>query len=254
MNDAKREILARVASGELTAQEAALELEELEVTARPQPAATAVLGDIRRVRVVANLGGVTVVGDESVREAVAEGPHVATREGDTYVIEADEDSMVPGFAFGTRFRFGFELQERKLLVRMNPRLLLDAEVQAGTLTVRGLRAAIKAEVQAGSTRIEDFTGTIDLDVQAGSVKAFGKLTEGASRISCQAGSVKIELDPGSSVKISAKTSLGRVTLPGAGAMTGVGGGGSQAVLGAGVATLDIEAELGSVQVSVGGGR
>jgi hypothetical protein len=252
MEDAKREILAKVAVGTLSPEEAALELEELEAAARSAEAAataTATAGEVTRIRVVASMGSVTIVGDESVREAVAEGPHVATREGDAYVIESrDEDGT--GFTFGSRVRFGFDLRERRLLVRMNPRLRLEVEVQAGTLVVRGIRAPIRANVQAGSTRLEDFTFPIDLDVQAGSVKARGRLTEGASRISCQAGSVRLDLDSASSVKIRAKTSLGRVSLPGVPVVTAIGSGGSQADVGAGVGTLDIDAELGSVQVTV----
>jgi hypothetical protein len=255
MNDAKREILAKVASGTLSAQEAALELEELDSPARsPEPVATATAaaGGVTHVRVVAAWGSLTVIGDESVREAVAEGPHSARREGDAYVIESlgDHESGY-SFTFGGRVRFGDYLKGPKVLVRMNPRLRLEAEVQAGTLVVRGIRAPIKAEVQAGSTRLEDFTFPIDLDVQAGSVKAYGRLTEGSSRISCQAGSVKLDLDPESSVRIRAKTSLGRISLPGVPVVAGLGGGGSEAQLGSGAATLEIEAELGSVQVGAG---
>jgi hypothetical protein len=252
MNDAKREILAKVASATLTPLQAAVELEELEAPSRsPEPVAARGPSDVRRVRVVASMGSVTIVGDESVREAVADGPHVATRQGDTFVIESEEDEDFLGFGFNTRVRFGFGSRDPKLLVRMNPTLLLDAQVQAGTLVVRGIRAPIKAEVQAGSTRLEDFSFPIDLDVQAGSVKAYGKLTEGKSRISCQAGSVKLELDPGSSVKINAKTSFGKVSLPDVPMVAGVGGARSQAQLGAGEATLDIDSELGSVQVGLG---
>jgi hypothetical protein len=251
MEDAKREILARVAAGTLDPQEAAIELEGLTAHSPIEPAATAaaVAGEVTSVRVLAGWGSVTVVGDESVREAVADGPHSAKREGDAYVIKSlDDDETGFGFSFGGP-RFGYK--HPKLLVRMNPRLRLEAEVQAGTLTVRGIRAPIKVEVQAGSTRIEGFTFPIDLDVQAGSVKASGRLTEGSSRISCQAGSVRLDLDPSSSVRIKAKTSLGRISLPGTPVVTGLGGGGSETQLGAGTATLDIVAELGSVQVGSG---
>jgi hypothetical protein len=252
MNDAKREILAKVAAGTLTAQEAALELEGLDAPApSPQPVIMQPDGGATRVRVVASMGSVTVIGDESVREAVAEGPHLARREGDTFVIESREDDEIAShFTFGGRGRFGLDVREWKLTVRMNPRLALDAELQAGSLTVRGIRAPIRAEVQAGSTKLEDFTFPIDLDVQAGSVKAYGRLTEGASRIRAQAGSVKLELDPASSLKIKAKTSLGRISLPGGPTVVGLGSGGSEAQIGAGAATLAIDAELGSVQVTV----
>lgn len=253
MNDSKREILAEVAAGTLDPQEAAIELERLgRSNTASEPAATAtapVGGEATKVRVLAGWGSLTVVGDESVREAVAEGPHLATREGDVYVIKSvDDDDGAFGFSFGSA-RIGYK--HPKLLVRMNPRLRLEAEVQAGSLTVRGIRAPIKVEVQAGSTRLEDFTFPIDLDVQAGSVKGYGRLTEGGSRIRCQAGSVRIDLDPASSVRIKAKTSLGRVSLPGVPVVAGFGGGGSEAQLGAGAATLDIEAELGSVHVGSG---
>ncbi|MDQ6919455.1 MAG: DUF4097 domain-containing protein [Candidatus Dormibacteraeota bacterium] len=254
MKDAKREILARVAAGTLTAEEAAVELGELDYTRHAQePVATATASDVTRVRVVTNMGSVTVIGDESVREAAADGPHIARREGETIVIESDEDQNGIGFTFGGgRGRFGLDFKDWKLVVRMNPHLQLDAEVQAGSLTISGIHAPIHAEVQAGSTRIEDFTFPIDLDCQAGSVKARGRLTEGSSRISCQAGSVKLSLDPGSSVKVKAKTSLGRISLPGQPTVAGISGGHTEAQVGAGEATLEIESELGSVQVSVDG--
>jgi hypothetical protein len=253
MNETKREILAKVAAGTMTAQEAALELEELEASAAfPEPSPTPTVGGVTRVRVVASMGSVTVVGDESVREAVAEGPHVAKREGDVLVIQSrEEDEIASHFTFGGKGRFGLDVRDWKLTVRMNPRLALDAEVQAGSLVVRGIRAPIRAEVQAGSAKLEDFTFPIDLDVQAGSVKGHGRLTEGTSRIRCQAGSVKLELDPTSSVKIRAKTSLGRVSLPGVSAVAGLRSNGSQAQVGAGASTLEIDAEFGSVQVAVG---
>jgi hypothetical protein len=255
MEDAKREILDRVAAGTLTPEEAAIELERLAAgnrSSEPAATATATASEVTHVRVVASMGSITVVGDESVREAVADGPHSARREGDAYVIESlDEGETGSTFTFGSRVHFGYHVNDRKVLVRMNPRLRLVAEVQAGTLVVRGIRAPIRAEVQAGSTRLEDFTFPIDLDVQAGSVKAFGRLTEGSSRIHCQAGSVKLDLDPASSVRIKAKTSLGRVSLPGRPVVTGIGGGSSEAQMGAGAATLDIDAELGSVQVGSG---
>src|SRR4030081_2123986 len=102
MNDAKREILAKVVAGTLTAQEAALELEELAGPApSSEPLVTPSDGGTTRVRVVASMGSVTVIGDESVREAVAEGPHVARREGDIFVIESREEDEI-----GSHFTFG----------------------------------------------------------------------------------------------------------------------------------------------------
>ena len=250
MQDAKREILARVAQGTLTPQEAALELQELDPETAPPAAEAEAMppSDLARVRIVTSMGSVTVVGDESVREAVADGPHQARREGDTLVVESTLDDEV-GFRFG-RIGFGIDVRDLKLLVRMNPALALDVQVQAGTLRIQGIRAPIRAEVQAGSTKIEGFSAPLDLDCQAGSVKARGRLTGGSSKISCQAGSVKLELDPDSNVKITARTSLGKVSLPGVPAVSRIGGGTAQAQVGDGAGTLDIVAELGSVMVGV----
>jgi len=114
-----------------------------------------------------------------------------------------------------------------------------------------VRAPIRAEVQAGTTQIDGFTEPIDLDVQAGSVRASGRLTAGHSRIQCQAGKVTVNLEPESSVRISAKTGLGRISLPGNAVYAGVGDRTVTTQVGAGVASLAINSEMGSVQVEVG---
>jgi hypothetical protein len=248
MNDTKRQILARVAAGELTPAEAAAELEELAtplLEAAPAPAAGT--PTVARIRVEAGMGSVTVLGDESVLEAVADGPHVAHREGDTLVIQTGDDNTT-GFVFGGRF--GISLDRRRVTVRMNPALPLDNDVQAGTLRVQGIRAPIRAEVQAGSAEIEGFSEPIDLDVQAGSVRASGRLTAGHSRIRCQAGRVTVNLDPDSSVKISAKTGLGRISVPGNAVYAGIGDRTVTTQVGDGAAGLEISSEMGSVQVEV----
>jgi hypothetical protein len=248
MNDAKRQILARVAAGELTPAEAAAELEELGAPAPDAETPPAVgTPTVARIRVEAGMGSVTVIGDESVLEAVADGPHVAHREADTLVIQTGDENTA-GFVFGGRF--GISLDRRRVTVRMNPRLPLDTDVQAGTLRIQGVRAPIRAEVQAGTTQIDGFTEPLDLDVQAGSVRASGKLTAGHSRIRCQAGKVSVNLDPGSSVKISAKTGLGRIALPGNPVYAGVGDRTVTTQVGAGLGSLDISSEMGSVQVEV----
>src|SRR2546421_2091119 len=120
MNDPRRDILAAVARGDLTPEEGATRLEEL--PALPPGPATAALppppiegratpvgpapeaGILRAVRVVRTLGTAEIIGDPQVREAVAEGPHVARREGDTLVIrsaieEGDVDDSGTSFSY-----------------------------------------------------------------------------------------------------------------------------------------------------------
>ena len=251
MQDAKREILQKVATGAISAEEAAAELEAMEGGAEPAasaPLAAPPSGGIARVKIMAALGSVTVIGDESVLEAVADGPHTARRENGVMVIESDQDAIGTGFIF-TGGRFGFT---RQVTIRMNPRLPLEADLDAGSLRVQGVRGPIKANIQAGSTRIEGFTEPIDLDIQAGSVRLSGRLTEGRSRISCQAGKVSVQLDRQSSVKIAARTSMGKITLPGTPSVTGWGDGTASAQVGGGAGSLEINSEMGAVTVEVAG--
>lgn len=244
MTDAKREILNQVANGELTPEEAEARLSELD---RSQSAVAVSSGEpATKIRIVRLAGAAEIVGDPSVKEAVADGPHDVHREGGTLVIES-RPSPGDGYTFGP-FSFGTDLH-RKLQVRMNPDLPLEAEIQAGSLRVTGLHDAIKADVQAGSARIDGFQKQLDITVQAGSVNAAGKLTWGASRVACDAGSVRVALDPASSVHIHAHTSIGRISLPGQQSRASIGGEHLDATIGGGDATLDIESSMGSVVVT-----
>lgn len=276
-------MLERVARGELSPAEAASLLEEMEAGAEPErdprdwaadwaePAATsepqappppAAGAGATRIRVVCSIGTADVVGDPTVREAIAEGPHVARREGDTLIIEGQPDSVAvgPGFVFGwaegrherherhmrmrqmRRNRGGFGWGDVvHMRVRVNPDLALDADTQAGRLRVRGVHGPIRANVQAGGLDISDFRSPFDVNVQAGSVSARGRLDAGASRVHCEAGSVRINLERGSSVRVSAHTTLGKVVFDGDAR--------TPWTVGSGEGTLDISGTMGSVRVS-----
>jgi hypothetical protein len=258
MNDLRREILTQVATGTITAEEGAARLDSLEAPTPPAPASAPVASAVtgRHVKVVSQLGSADIVGDPSVAFAVADGPHRARQEGDTMVIEhqpLDEDES---FAFGpggSRHRIlinGATIQRRKLTVRMNPDLALTADVQAGNVRVDGVHGPITSEVQAGNFKVSDFRGTLDMVVQAGNVEASGRLDHGASKVRCEMGSVKINLQKGSSVRISAHTTLGKVAIEGERAeLAGAGRSGRAVTIGSGAATLDIECTMGSVKVS-----
>jgi hypothetical protein len=247
MEEQKRTILTRVAAGELSPEEAAYELQELEsASASPaEPAGNVAVASAgaKRIRLIGNMGSVILLADAAVREASAQGPHTARREGDTLVIESNPESE--GFRFGPFIGFN----TRRLVVRVNPDLPIDADVSAGSLRVVDVRGPITANVQAGSVVIGGVASPIDLDVQAGSVRVSGRLTAGESRIRCRAGSVQVELEPGSSVRVRARNTLGKVTLPGGRVSTGLGADVAEAVVGDGKGTLQIDAELGSVTVT-----
>jgi hypothetical protein len=234
----RRQILSRVAAGIMTPGEAAAELESLGSEAAEK------VSPVRRVRVIKQLGPAEIIGDPTVRDAIAEGPHRVRIEGDVMTIEGEESDESDGFVFGFGRNFGAD----RLMVRVNPSLALDLQVQAGSCRVRGVTGPIRAEVQAGSATIEGFANPLALSVQAASVRATGRLQVGQSRISCDAGSVKLHLERGSSVRIEARASLGKITLPGA-EESGFVEGGREVTIGEGAGSLQIESNMGSVNVS-----
>ena len=234
----RREILSRVAAGTISPEEAASQLDSLnraEAAAEPT---------VRTVRVARHLGSVEIVGDPSVREAVAEGPHRARVEGDTMVFEPDPSIDEGTFMFG----FGRNWASDKLLIRVNPAAGLDLQIQAGNCRVRGVEGPIRADVQAGSATIEGFRGPLTLGVQAGSIRASGRLQDGESTISCDAGSVNLAFERGSSVRIVSRATMGKVELLGdAGAFANRGG--HEATIGDGAALLNVTTNMGSVRIS-----
>ena len=254
-NEQRRHIINQVADGSLSPEDAAGQLEELE---RSQSGAIAIAvaerpgpdSQVRTVCVSMALGMVRVIGDASIREAVAEGSHSARHEGDQLVIEGDP-LKAKGFTFGNSSGW---LKSRPwkdpLVVRMNPELALQVVVQGGQASVRSVRGTIKAEVHAGAIHLEGFESPIDIDVEAGAVKASGRLTGGASRIKCDAGSVNLELRKGSSLRVSAHSELGHVKLEGTGWRTESQPDQSRetAVIGAGDGSLDIEVNIGAVKL------
>jgi DUF4097 and DUF4098 domain-containing protein YvlB len=263
MNDDQslQDILRKVAAGELSPEDGSAQIEALH---RGQVAVSE--APIRMVRVVGALHPLRITGDGEVREAVVSGLHEVHREGDTLVIRTttggDDDS---GFAFRWPGRAGIpnfsgshpERSLRPIQVRMNPDLALEVEMSAGLLSVKGVKGPIKADIQAGSAKLEDFASPFDLKVTWGTVSATGVLKDGNSQVRCEAGTVKIGLEAGSSVKVQARSTLGRISLPGESASLTEGWtmGGEQrdATIGSGRGRLDVETTTGAVWVEEVGG-
>lgn len=135
-----------------------------------------------------------------------------------------------------------------LVVRVNPALAVEADVSAGSLTVSGLLGSLEVDVSAGSAALEDVVGPVTVRAQAASVRLRGRLERGASLIRCDAGSVSVTLEAGSSVKVTARAELGRVTLASAGNDWALGQTTKELVVGDGRASLDIEATMGAIDV------
>jgi hypothetical protein len=64
--------------------------------------------------------------------------------------------------------------------------------------------------------------------------------------------VRLDLDEGSSVRITARATLGRISLPKSKEWQGIGGGRREVTIGGGDGTLDIEATTGAAIVEAAG--
>jgi hypothetical protein len=261
VKDIRREILSQVAAGTITAEEGAARLESLDAaetppptTAAPGPVVTQATPDTRRIKVVSQIGSAEIVGDPSVTFVVADGPHTARQDGDTMVICHAPFEESDHFTFGRGERRitvnGLDFHKRKLTVRMNPKLALFASVQAGSVRIEGVQGPIEGEVQAGNCQISGFRGPLNFVIQMGNLSASGQLDAGASKVRCEMGSVKINLEKGSSVRVTARTTLGRVSIEGEGSeQVTVGQTSKDVTIGSGTGTLDCECTMGNVRVS-----
>jgi hypothetical protein len=264
MKDIRREIVNQVAAGTISAEEAAARLDSLDSVesaspagvSRPAPPAfSPVPSSTRRVRVTSAIGSAEIVGDPSVAYAVAEGPHRVRQDGETMIIEQGPLDELDHFTFSRGDRRALidtmDIGRRKLKVRMNPDLALAVQANAGSLRIDGIHGAITGEILAGSCKISDFASPLDLSIQAGSLAASGRLAGGASKIRCEMGNVTINLEKGSSVKVTARTTLGKVAVDGGGGEQIVlGQSGKEVTVGSGAGSLDIDCTMGNVRVSV----
>jgi hypothetical protein len=261
VKDLQREILSQVAAGKITAEEGASRLESLDAAKTPAPAEAAParatqagISETRRIKVVSQFGTAEIVGDPSVAYVVADGPHRARQDGDTMIIDHLPFDESDNFTFSRGDRRivnnSVDLHRRSLSVRMNPQLALLASVQAGSVRIEGVQGPIDGEVQAGNCRISGFRGPLNFVIQAGNLSASGRLDGGASKVRCEMGSVKVHLEKGSSVRVTARTTLGKLSIDTAGSdQIILGQGGKDVTVGAGSGSLDIECTMGNVRVS-----
>ncbi|MGH9276540.1 MAG: SHOCT-like domain-containing protein [Acidimicrobiales bacterium] len=264
----RRRILEAVADGSLSPAEAAerlASLDEAEAGSTVGPDGGS-RGGLRRVRIVATGHAVRVTAEPNLREPAIDGPHTAQREGDTLVIQPEDDTDTGDFFIASvpHWQRRAEPMHRMwrsappLVVRMPADLALAADVTASSLVVRDVKGPIAVNLAAGSAKVSGFAAPIDVDVSAGSFSGNGVLDRGESSVRCSAGSVKLQLAKGSSVRVRGIANAGRLSLP---FERPVGTGGRprrpplgpffeehERVIGDGAGVLDIEVTTGSVAV------
>ena len=244
IEDEKRKLLDRVASGDVSPEEGRRILDDLvSDTSADFPLERR---RVRQVRVVRSTANAEIVGDAAIREVMAVGANASRRDGGTLVIDGFHGN---GNGDGARLRLhrrDHRLSRadngESLRVRMNPNLPLEVEGRAGSVRVRDVMGPIRCAALAGSTSIEGFVGPLNVSLNAGSIRLRGRLDRGHSTVSCGSGSILINLEAGSSVRVSTRSTSAHVRMDGRKE-------GHEWVIGDGRATLTIEATTGSIRLT-----
>jgi hypothetical protein len=276
MSDELRDLLHRVAAGELSPEEAQARLEAVQSEADPdQPAEPAEPSTdpapvppppptpVHRISIRASAVRLVVVADPTVDTAVAEGPHRVSHDGDVLTVHSDlgagEYQAEPPRSAFTTWLASVNKAGSTLRVRVNPELPLDVLNVAGSLELSGVRAPASVGVEAGSARLHDGAGPLTLSVASGSADVDWQF-HGQSSVSTDLGSARVAVQPGSDISIHAEATLGLATIRMADGTTikassGPGRGSATpdqppVVVGAGAGRLEVTSRLGSLVVTV----
>lgn len=219
----------------------------------PPPDKASVNG-VDRVSIRAVGRRVRVLGDTRISTVSVDGPHVLRRNGSVLEVasEGEAGPSLDGFSFIKPPRNLEDIRAlglgKELVIRMNPKLVADIEVTAGSLHAENVPWLGKVRVTAGAARVTGMAEASDLLVQAGQGTLEGAVTTGRSRVRCESGSLVIKLADESNVTVTSESQLGRVVWTG-----GHSGAGDEVVMGNGNARLDVGVVMGHAQVRVGGG-
>jgi hypothetical protein len=206
---------------------------------RPKPVNT---GGVERISVRAIGRRVRIIGETSVATLSADGPHVLRRNGSILEVSSDGElgASLDGFSIlrgATRSLDDFRSLGlgKELFLRVNPNVIVDVEVTAGSLNTERVPHLGKVRVTAGAAKLLDVAEINDALVQSG-----------RNRIRAESGSLSITLNDDSDVTVTGEAQLGKISWTG-----GHNGAGDEVVMGNGSAKLEIEAVMAHAQVRVG---
>jgi hypothetical protein len=210
-------------------------------------------GGVERISVRAIGRRVRIVGETSVATLSADGPHVLRRNGSVLEVSSDGElgASLDGFSIlrgATRSLDDFRSLGlgKELFLRVNPNLIVDVEVTAGSLNTERVPHLGKVRVTAGAAKLLDVAEINDALVQAGQATIKGTITSGRSRIRAESGSLSITLADDSDVTVTGEAQLGKINWAG-----GHNGAGDEVVMGNGSAKFEIELVMAHALVRVG---
>jgi len=207
---------------------------------------------VERVSIRAIGRRVRIVGESSVATLSADGPHVLRRNGSVLEVASDGElgASLDGFSILRAPRTLDDFRAlglgKELFLRVNPNLVVDVELTAGSLNTERLPHLGKVRVTAGGAKLLDVTEINDALIQAGQATISGSFRTGRNRIRAESGSLSITLQDDSDVTVKGEAQLGKVNWTG-----GHSGAGDEVVMGNGSAKLDIEVVMAYAAVQVG---
>jgi hypothetical protein len=257
--DSLRDLLTRVAAGEIDAAEAARLLDE-DTTAptidRTSALTTSPSGSVAAIMI--KTGGVklTVVADPTVDTLVADGPHTQRHDGPTLVLEAPgadgwKTQPAPKYLGWVPNVVWTAGRGEKVHVRVNPALPLTVDATASAVEIVGTRSSLTLGGSASSVKVRDHVGSLHGTLSMGSAAVVGTIT-GPSDFSCELGSLDLRLDRGSDVTVTAFAEMGSLKVAGGtDAETSFDGTASRTVVaGAGTNPFGITVRMGSASIVV----
>lgn len=249
-------ILDDLAAGRIDAAEAGRRIDAAKAAAGapgPAPEDTTTdggpkAGGLVRVAVTAVGRRVRIEGDPTVSTLTIDGPHVLRRVGTVMEVNSTGEfgPSFQGFSLIRPPRNLDDLRDiglgKELTIRVNPKLIVDAEVTTGGLRTVGVPRLGRIRVTAGGSSLDDVHEVEDLLSQAGGISVSGPISMGRSRLRVESGTLTVHLTKGANVTIRGEARLGRITWPGGG--EGV----DEYVIGNGSARLDVAVVMGMATI------
>jgi hypothetical protein len=219
--DSLRDLLTRVAAGEIDAAEAARLLDEDPAAPTVDRASDLPASPSGRVTaIMIKAGGVklTVVADPTVDTLVADGPHTLRQDGPTLVLEAPgadgwKTQPAPKYLGWVPNVVWTAGRGEKVHVRVNPALPLTVDATASAVEIVGTRSSLTLGGSASSVKVRDHVGSLHGTLSMGSAAVVGVLN-GPSDFSCELGSLDLRLDHGSDVTVTAFAEMGSLRFAG----------------------------------------
>lgn len=249
-------ILDDLAAGRIDAQEASRRIEAAKQAAHEEPvdetgaaaSGSPKAGGLARVSISAVGRRVRVEGDSSVNTLTIDGPHVLRRVGTVMEVNASGE-IGPNFQGFSLIRPPRSLDDlrdislgKELSLRVNPKLIVDAEITTGGLRTVGVPRLGRIRVTAGGSTLEGVHEVEDLLSQAGGIAVEGPISMGRSRLRVESGTLTVQLSRGANVTIRGEATFGRINWP------DDGEGVDEYMLGNGSARLDVAVIMGMATI------